>query len=145
MSIFELAGLQSLRRLNLIRVHKLTDIGVFSLAEHATKLERLHLSYCDHLSLDAIHLLLRKLDRLQQLTATGIPSLNRRQGVQRFSEPAPEVKFRCIYLSNYIQTLISSLVGLRRGSESGVLRVHRGKRGFAETVFRQGGSKTAGV
>lgn len=91
MSVFELAGLQSLRRLNLIRVHKLTDIGVFSLAEHATNLERLHLSYCDHLSLDAIHLLLQKLDRLQQLTATGIPCLNRRQGVQRFSEPAPEV------------------------------------------------------
>jgi len=96
MSIFELAGLQSLRRLNLIRVHKLTDIGIFSLAEHATKLERLHLSYCDHLSLDAIHLLLRKLDRLQQLTATGIACLNRRRGVQRFSEPAPEV---CVYQS----------------------------------------------
>jgi len=107
MSIFELAGLQSLRRLNLIRLHKLTDIGVFSLAEYATKLERLHLSYCDHLSLDAIHLLLRKLDRLQQLTATGIPSLNRRRGVHRFSESAPEVRFRCVYLTYYIQTLNS--------------------------------------
>lgn len=90
MSVFELAGLQSIQRLSLVRVQKLTDIGLFSLAEHATKLERLHLSYCDHLSLDAIHLLLRKLDRLQHLSATGIPSL-KRQGIQRFSAPAPEV------------------------------------------------------
>ncbi|KAF8165544.1 hypothetical protein B0H34DRAFT_689516 [Crassisporium funariophilum] len=88
MSVFELAGLPSLRRLSLVRVHKLTDIAIFALAEHATSLERLHLSYCDHLSLDAVHLLLRKLDRLQHLTATGIPSF-RRRGVHRFSEPAP--------------------------------------------------------
>jgi F-box and leucine-rich repeat protein GRR1 len=97
MSVFELAGLQSLRRLSLVRVHKLTDIGIFSLAEHATRLERLHLSYCDHFSLDAIHLLLRKLDRLQHFTATGIPSL-KRIGIQRFSAPAPDVRF--YYLLN---------------------------------------------
>ncbi|KDR83962.1 hypothetical protein GALMADRAFT_236501 [Galerina marginata CBS 339.88] len=88
MSVFELASLPSLRRLSLVRVHKLTDIGIFALAEHATGLERLHLSYCDHLSLDAVHLLMRKLDRLQHLTATGIPSF-RRKGVNRFSEPTP--------------------------------------------------------
>lgn len=90
MSVFELAGLPSLRRLSLVRVHKLTDIGLFSLAEHATELERLHLSYCDRLSLDAAHLLLQKLERLQHLTATGIPAF-RRKGVQRFSEPTPVV------------------------------------------------------
>lgn len=144
MSIFELAGLQSLRRLNLIRVHKLTDIGIFSLAEHATRLERLHLSYCDHISLDAIHLLLRKLRQLQQLTATGIPCLNRRLGVQRFSESAPKVKFHCI-LEQLHTDANFTLVGLRRGSEGGVLRIHRGERGFVETIFRQGGSKTARV
>ena len=90
MSVFELAELPSLRRLSLVRVHKLTDIAIFALAEHALGLERLHLSYCDHLSLDAVHLLLQKLDRLRHLTATGIPSL-RRKGVQRFSEPTPPV------------------------------------------------------
>ncbi|KAF8914187.1 hypothetical protein CPB84DRAFT_1811580 [Gymnopilus junonius] len=88
LSVFELASLSSLRRLSLVRVHKLTDIGIFSLAEHAIGLERLHLSYCDHLSLDAIHALLRRLERLQHLSATGIPSF-RRTGVNRFSEPTP--------------------------------------------------------
>ena len=90
MSVFELAELHSLRRLSLVRVHKLTDIAIFALAEHAVGLERLHLSYCDHLSLEAVHLLLRKLDGLRHLTATGIPSM-RRKGVQRFSEPTPSV------------------------------------------------------
>jgi F-box and leucine-rich repeat protein GRR1 len=88
MSVFEFASLPSLRRLSLVRVHKLTDIGIFALAEHAAGLEILHVSYCDHLSLDAVHLLLRKLDRLQHLNATGIPSL-RRKGVHRFSDPTP--------------------------------------------------------
>jgi F-box and leucine-rich repeat protein GRR1 len=88
--VLELAELGSLRRLSLVRIHKLTDIAIFALAEHAVRLERLHLSYCDHISLDAIHLLLRKLDGLRHLTATGIPSM-RRKGVQRFSEPTPVV------------------------------------------------------
>lgn len=91
MSVFELAGLSSLRRLSLVRVHKLTDIAVFALAEHATALERVHLSYCDHLSLDAVHLLLKKLDRLQHLTATGIPSF-KRKGIHRFSDASPPVR-----------------------------------------------------
>jgi len=88
MSVFEFAGLKALRRLSLVRVHKVTDIGIFSLAEHATSLERLHLSYCDGLSLEAIHLLLRKLESLQHLTATGVPSF-RRKGIHRFSDGPP--------------------------------------------------------
>ncbi|KAF9076823.1 hypothetical protein BDP27DRAFT_1312648 [Rhodocollybia butyracea] len=87
MSVFELAGLASLRRLSLIRVH-ITDIAIFSLAEHAWTLERLYISYCDHVSLDAIHTLLKNLTRLQHLSATGIPSL-KRKGVARFSDPPP--------------------------------------------------------
>ncbi|KIK67962.1 hypothetical protein GYMLUDRAFT_155425 [Collybiopsis luxurians FD-317 M1] len=88
MSVFELSGLASLRRLSLIRVHKLTDIAIFSLAEHAWALERLYISYCDHVSLDAIHLLLKNLTRLQHLSAIGVPSL-KRKGVRRFSDPPP--------------------------------------------------------
>lgn len=91
MSVFELSGLASLRRLSLIRVHKLTDIAIFSLAEHAWALERLYISYCDHVSLDAIQLLVKNLARLQHLSATGVPSL-KRKGVQRFSDPPPDVR-----------------------------------------------------
>jgi len=88
MSVFELAGLSSLRRLSLVRVHKLTDNAVFFLAEHAPLLEHLHLSYCDRISLDAVHLLLKKLAELQRLTVTGMRSF-KRKGVERFSDPPP--------------------------------------------------------
>lgn len=73
-----------------MRVQNLTDNAVFSLAEHATGLERLHLSYCDGLSLFAVQLLLRKLVKLQLLTANGIPAL-KRKGIKRFSDPPPAV------------------------------------------------------
>ncbi|TEB35822.1 RNI-like protein [Coprinellus micaceus] len=88
MAVFELACLARLRRLSLVRVHKITDLAVCALAEQASQLERLHLSYCDQLSLDSIHLLLRKSRHLQHLTATGVPAF-RRQGVHRFSDPPP--------------------------------------------------------
>lgn len=88
MSVFELASLQSLRRLSLVRVHKLTDMAIYALAEHATSLERLHLSYCDRLSLESIHILIKSLGHLHHLTATGVPSL-KRKGIQRFSELPP--------------------------------------------------------
>lgn len=74
-------------------MQKLTDIAIFSLAEHAECLERLHLSYCDRLSLDALHLLLRKRRKLQHLTATGIPSF-KRKGIGRFSDAPPAVRPR---------------------------------------------------
>jgi F-box and leucine-rich repeat protein GRR1 len=90
MAVFELAGLANLQRLSLVRVHKLTDNAVFFLAEHAMGLERLHLSYCDRLSLFAIQHLLRKLAKLQHLSATGIPAF-KRKGIKRFSDPAPSV------------------------------------------------------
>jgi F-box and leucine-rich repeat protein GRR1 len=90
MAVFELAGLANLQRLSLVRVQKLTDNAVFFLAEHAMGLERLHVSYCDRLSLFAVQHLLRKLAKLQHLTATGIPAF-KRKGIKRFSDPPPSV------------------------------------------------------
>ncbi|KAF7332041.1 Carbohydrate esterase family 9 protein [Mycena kentingensis (nom. inval.)] len=88
MSVFCLAELRYIRRLSLVRIHRMTDIAIFAIAEHALDLERLNLSYCDKLSLDAVHLLLKRLVRLQNFSATGIPAF-RRTGVQRFVDPAP--------------------------------------------------------
>lgn len=97
MSLFELTTLPNLRRLSLMRVHKLTDMAVFAIAEHAVQLERLNLSYCDSISLEAIHLLLRKLGRLQRLTVSGVPSC-RRKGMERFSDPPPLVRSHLVPL-----------------------------------------------
>jgi F-box and leucine-rich repeat protein GRR1 len=90
MAVFELATLSSLRQLSLIRIQKLTDNAIHFLAEHSKSLESLHLSYCDRLSLEAVHLLLKKLEHLEHLSATGVPSF-RRRGVKRFSDSPPSV------------------------------------------------------
>lgn len=104
MAIFELAGLTGLQRLSLVRVQKLTDNAVFFLAEHAKGLERLHLSYCDHLSLSAMMLLLRKLPNLQHLTTTGVPSF-KRKGIKRFSDPPPSVCLTLMMTCSVLLTL----------------------------------------
>lgn len=90
MAIFELSGLSHLRRLSVMRVHKLTDIALFALAEYAAGLEQLNISYCDRLSLEAIHLLLRQLMSLEYFTATGVPCM-KRPGLERFSDSPPPV------------------------------------------------------
>ncbi|EIW82337.1 RNI-like protein [Coniophora puteana RWD-64-598 SS2] len=89
MAVFELAGLERLHRLSVIRVHKITDNAIYFLADHAKSLQRLHISYCDRISLKSLHHLLRGIPCLQHLTTTGVPS-TRRRGVSRFSEAPSE-------------------------------------------------------
>lgn len=91
LSVFELAGLEYLCRLVLVRVQKLTDHAIYFLADHSKGIERLHLSYCDRLSLDALHHLIRHNKNLRRLTLTGVPAA-RRRGVGKFSDSPPEVR-----------------------------------------------------
>ncbi|CAL1701042.1 unnamed protein product [Somion occarium] len=88
MSVFELAGLQKLRRIGLVRVNNLTDQAIYSLAERHATLERIHLSYCDQITVMAIHFLLQKLPKLTHLSLTGIPAF-RRPELQQFCREAP--------------------------------------------------------
>jgi F-box and leucine-rich repeat protein GRR1 len=88
MSVLELGGLEGLNKLNIVRL-KVTDNAILFLAEHTPSLERLHLSYCDRLTLDAIHIMINKLTRLQHLSATGIPAL-KSEYIQRYSDLPPE-------------------------------------------------------
>jgi F-box and leucine-rich repeat protein GRR1 len=90
MAVFELASLEHIHRLVLVRVPKLTDNAIYFLADHTPSLERLHLSYCDRITLKSLHHLMRSCKRLVHLTATGVPGA-KRTGVGRFSDPPPEV------------------------------------------------------
>ncbi|KAL1739899.1 hypothetical protein HDZ31DRAFT_48577, partial [Schizophyllum fasciatum] len=74
MSVFELSSLTKLRRVGLVRVNNLTDEAIFALAERHATLERIHLSYCDQLTVMAIHFLLQKLHKLTHLSLTGVPA-----------------------------------------------------------------------
>ncbi|KAF8639941.1 hypothetical protein AX17_001191 [Amanita inopinata Kibby_2008] len=88
MSVFELATLPKLRRIGLVRVNNLTDEAIYALAERHATLERIHLSYCDQISVMAIHFLLQKLHKLTHLSLTGIPAF-RQPELQQFCREPP--------------------------------------------------------
>ncbi|OCH92190.1 RNI-like protein [Obba rivulosa] len=88
-SVFELANLQKLRRIGLVRVNNLTDQAIYALAERHATLERIHLSYCDQVTVLAIHFLLQRLPKLTHLSLTGIPAF-RRPELQQFCREPPQ-------------------------------------------------------
>jgi len=90
MSVFELSALPKLRRIGLVRVNNLTDEAIYSLAERHATLERIHLSYCDQISVMAIHFLLQKLHKLTHLSLTGVPAF-RQTELQKFCRDPPPV------------------------------------------------------
>ncbi|KZT70356.1 RNI-like protein [Daedalea quercina L-15889] len=85
LAILELATLHQLQRLAASGLPRLTDNALLFMAEHAESLERLHVCQCRRLTLDAVHILVRKLAKLEHLSASGVPAL-RRAGVERFSD-----------------------------------------------------------
>ncbi|KAL1668019.1 hypothetical protein GGF50DRAFT_47383 [Schizophyllum commune] len=89
MSVFELSSLTKLRRVGLVRVNNLTDEAIFALAERHATLERIHLSYCDQLTVMAIHFLLQKLHKLTHLSLTGVPAFIQ-PDLQQFCRPPPQ-------------------------------------------------------
>lgn len=97
MSVFELSALPKLRRVGLVRVNQLTDEAIYALAERHATLERIHLSYCDQISVMAIHFLLLKLHKLTHLSLTGVTAF-RQQELQQFCREAPKVRLCLSFL-----------------------------------------------
>lgn len=117
LSVFELSTLQKLRRIGLVRVHNLTDEAIYALADRHATLERIHLSYCEQISVIAIHFLLQRLRKLTHLSLTGIPSF-RRSELQRFCRVPPQ-EFNqtqrdqfCVYSGKGISQLRDYLTAL---------------------------------
>ncbi|KAF8076571.1 hypothetical protein FPV67DRAFT_1559009 [Lyophyllum atratum] len=117
MSVFELAALPKLRRIGLVRVNNLTDEAIYALGERHTSLERIHLSYCDQISVLAIHFLLQKLDKLTHLSLTGIPAF-RQPELQQFCRDPPkdfnstQQSSFCVYSGKGVSQLRSFLSAL---------------------------------
>ena len=124
LSVFELAAnLPRLKRIGLVRVANLTDQAIFALAERTT-LERIHLSYCENVSVTAVQFLLGHLRRLNHLSLTGVPQF-RRPDLQHFCRPPPK-EFNthqrstfCVYSGKGVQELRKHLESMQRGSEAG--------------------------
>ncbi|KAJ1308987.1 hypothetical protein OPQ81_004669 [Rhizoctonia solani] len=125
LSVSELATLVKLRRIGLVRVMNLTDQAVFALSERQSSLERIHLSYCEQITIPAIHFLLQRLHKLTHLSLTGIPAF-RREELQRYCRtpprefnPSQRAAF-CVYsgkgvadLRRYLEYLSSTVDGMR--------------------------------
>jgi len=100
LSVFELANLPKLRRIGLTRLNNLTDKAIYALGDRHQTLERVHLSYCDQITLTAIHDLLQRLQRLTHLSLTGNPAFLRPE-LQRFCRPPPDVRPVSTYICLY--------------------------------------------
>lgn len=116
MSVFELSSLPKLRRIGLVRVSNLTDEAIYALAERHSTLERIHLSYCDQISVMAVHFLLQKLHKLTHLSLTGIPSF-RKPELQQFCRQPPQVSD----IDAYIYSAVDTPAGVQHEPKDGFL------------------------
>jgi len=76
-AVFSLAQLPKLRRIGLVKCSNITDHGIYAmLVSHVVPqtLERVHLSYCVHLSDTAVAALVNQCSKLTHLSVTGVPS-----------------------------------------------------------------------
>ncbi|KAG0049811.1 SCF ubiquitin ligase complex subunit [Gryganskiella cystojenkinii] len=76
-ALFELAQLPKLRRLGLVKCSNITDHGLYGLLFSQIlrqTLERVHLSYCIHLSEVAVASLVIQCNKLTHLSLTGVPA-----------------------------------------------------------------------
>ncbi|KAF9301398.1 SCF ubiquitin ligase complex subunit [Mortierella antarctica] len=76
-AVFSLAQLPKLRRIGLVKCSNITDHGIYVMLVSEVvpqTLERVHLSYCVHLSDTAVAALVNQCSKLTHLSVTGVPS-----------------------------------------------------------------------
>ncbi|KAG0335663.1 SCF ubiquitin ligase complex subunit [Podila horticola] len=76
-AVFSLAQLPKLRRIGLVKCSNITDHGIYAMLVSQVvpqTLERVHLSYCVHLSVTAVAALVNQCSKLTHLSVTGVPS-----------------------------------------------------------------------
>ena len=69
---------------------RVTDVSIQFVGEHTLALTHLQISGCDRVSLDAVHVILRRLTHLEYFGAS-IPAMSR-VGTDRFSEAESPVR-----------------------------------------------------
>ncbi|KAL8638401.1 MAG: hypothetical protein Q9228_004446 [Teloschistes exilis] len=99
-SVKQLATLPKLRRIGLVKCQAITDRSIMALAKMTTEpaakapgpslLERVHLSYCVHLTLQGIHALLVRCPKLTHLSLTGVQAFFLREDLTAFCREPPQ-------------------------------------------------------
>ena len=97
-SVSHLAMLQKLKRIGLVKCGNITDRSIRALARpkpsgsghyYPSNLERLHLSYCTHLTIRGVRKMLMNCPQLTHLSLTGVPPFLR-EDLITFCRPAPD-------------------------------------------------------
>ncbi|KAF9544608.1 SCF ubiquitin ligase complex subunit [Mortierella hygrophila] len=76
-AVFAMAQLPKLRRIGLVKCTNITDHGIYAMLVSQIvpqTLERVHLSYCAHLSDTAVSALVSQCPKLTHLSVTGVPA-----------------------------------------------------------------------
>ena len=115
-SVTQLATLPKLKRIGLVKCANITDLSILALAKprhhsqngapqspHSpapSALERVHLSYCTHLTLDGITALLNNCPRLSHLSLTGVQAFLRDDLLVYCREPPPGTTISSKFMYN---------------------------------------------
>lgn len=103
-------NLPKLRRIGLVKVQGLTDGALVALVERHTSLERIHLSYCDCLTVPGVFYAVLKLPKLTHLSLTGVPAFRKKELQRMCRAPPPEFNDHqratfCVYSGRGVHAL----------------------------------------
>lgn len=119
-AVKEIAQLPKLRRVGLVKCQNISDIGISAFTQRTgneATLERIHLSYCSNISIEAITNLINTCHRLMHLSLTGVPAFMREDLFQYCREPPPEFTQQqqqsfCVFSGAGVKQLRDHLNGL---------------------------------
>ncbi|KAG0082355.1 SCF ubiquitin ligase complex subunit [Linnemannia elongata] len=139
-AVFAMAQLPKLRRIGLVKCSNITDHGIYAMLVSQIvpqTLERVHLSYCVHLSDTAVSALVSQCSKLTHLSVTGVPAFMSPK-YQKFCRVPPS-EFTAHQREAHVQQLaINNAFG--EGSSTAI-----GPEVTAMELAGNAGSATAGV
>lgn len=91
-TVIALAALPKLKRIGLVKCNRITNLAIIALTRNSrtsVSLERIHLSYCEQLTSQAISLLVIHCRRLTHLSLSFVPAFQIPE-FQKFCKPPPK-------------------------------------------------------
>lgn len=145
-TVMELSTLPKLRRIGLVKCSLINDVGISALAENRTleeSLERIHLSYCIHLTIFPIYKLLKACPKLTHISLTGISQFLRPDITKYCREPPSEFNQHqrsifCVFSGDGVNNLrrhLSELVETTEEHDRESLELAQIIRGLSQVVM----------
>lgn len=112
-TVIALASLPKLKRIGLVKCTRITNRAIMALTRNArtsVSLERIHLSYCNQLTVHAISVLVIHCRRLNHLSLSFVPAFQN-QEIQAFCRPPPKEynaeyqRAFCVFSGQNVHTL----------------------------------------